>query len=1196
MMVTLRIGGSDYEVHLDGCGSGATVADLARAIGETTDRIVSIDGRVVGATVPLPEAGLRTGSLIEIAGIEAPPRSGRPPAVETPRHGGTFNRPPRPVVRHSPNPLRPPSPPQQPAQPMRFGWAALVVPIVLGLAMAVFINPRMAVFAVFSPAMLLANWFEDKRRLRREVRELGEGHHELLSNFAQEVAAAHNLEIVARRQSVMLPTELQSCAEQIRPYLWERRPVHHDFMVIPVGTGCTTWEPEISGGVSTEASDVLDRHGELHGVPILIECTPGAVCGIAGSRDRVLAVARQIVLQASVNHGPADLAITIFTENAADWDWAKWLPHTLLDSSGRRRIAASPQELEQVVALLPTEKGDRDLHHLCIVDLPDLSGGGRAIVRDVLRAGAGTGVAGIAIANRLLDLPSLVTTIVSIETDRSRIRFPDGQATNFSPWLVAASTTRATARALARLDDPEAMVAGTSLPAVVHLESLMSLGDEPVRAIKENWQRTRSVMRAPVGVAAQGPLTIDLVADGPHALLGGTTGAGKSELLRTFVASLAATASPTALNFVLIDYKGGSAFDACADLPHTVGLVTDLDEHLAKRALTCLDAELTYREQRLRTAGVSDIGDRPHSDDDPLPRLLVVIDEFAALAKELPEFIDALVGIAQRGRSLGVHLLLATQRPSGVISENIKANTNLRVALRVQDTHDSVDVLGCVDAAAIGRNQPGRGLARYGPSDVVPFQTALVTGHAMSGQPTGLRVRPFPFAHEQPNPNLDPTAAADEPTDLERIVAATRHAAAALPAARLPWPPPLPTVVYLDSLDGDRRQRGETAFGVADEPHRQRQIPATWSVAAGNLLVCGLSGSGTTTALQTMAVGLAGAGDPDRLHMYFLDFDDQALHPLQDLPHVGAVVGANQRERQLRLLRRLAEELQSRRRAVAEDAAALTGHPTIVTFLDNYGGFADAFGDPADLTVQNLLARIVADGAGVGMFAVIAAKHPGDVPTRLVALIASRLLFRLADRYDYSGLGIPPVEPPTIPGRAFESGSGREVQVALPHRDGLAAAVAADRWGAPLLAPWSIEVLPSEVAVAEVVGAGRIAAGEWFLPLGIGDTALTPAGLVLCEGEHALVAGPARSGKSTALETIAAVAKTANPQVRVIAVLPRRSPLRTNSAIDTIVDPDCIDSIGESDHCRLLLIDDAELVGDHDGGLRGRQRQSPHGG
>jgi S-DNA-T family DNA segregation ATPase FtsK/SpoIIIE len=293
---------------------------------------------------------------------------------------------------------------------------------------------------------------------------------------------------------------------------------------------------------------------------------------------------------------------------------------------------------------------------------------------------------------------------------------------------------------------------------------------------------------------------------------------------------------------------------------------------------------------------------------------------------------------------------------------------------------------------------------------------------------------------------------------------------------------------------------------------------------------------------------------------------------------VGAVVGANERERQIRLIRRLSTELSDRRQRVATDPGALAGSPIVVTFLDNYSGFADAFEEPGELSIRNLLTRLVADGPGVGMFTVATAKHPGDIPTRLGALVGTKLAFRLADRYDYNAVGVPPVAPPATPGRAFESGSGRELQVVVPHRDGIAAAIAENRWGQPLVAPWTIDVLPHDVAVGDVIRAGRVSAHEWFLPLGIGDTTLAPAGLVLREGDHALIAGPARSGKSTALTTLAAVAKAAYPDMHITAVLPRRSPLAESGVVDDLLGEDMLSSFVGSAGTQLLLVDDAELI------------------
>jgi S-DNA-T family DNA segregation ATPase FtsK/SpoIIIE len=891
------------------------------------------------------------------------------------------------------------------------------------------------------------------------------------------------------------------------------------------------------------------------------------------------------VLQAAIHHGPADLSIWIFTETAADWDWAKWLPHVVVDSAGRRRIAATAGEVETVAALLPEEDADAHRRHLVVVDLPDLAAGPRARIREALRDGNKRGIAAVALARRSIDLPSLSTTVVSTTSRGTHVRFPDGSSVATTPWTAGTALARRVARGVARVRDPEATISGSDLPDVVHLAGLRGMSDDLSHTVTENWRQSRDRPVAVLGSAGDGPFSVDLVADGPHALLAGTTGAGKSELLRTLVASLAASSSPESLNFVLVDYKGGSAFDACADLPHTVGLVTDLDDHLAKRALSCLEAELRYREQRLRDAAVSDIGAYFDLGAAPLPRLLVVVDEFAALAMELPEFMSALVGIAQRGRSLGVHLLLATQRPNGVISDNIKANTNLRIALRVQDTADSVDVIGVGDAADVPGSLPGRGLARLGPREIVPFQTALVTGTSMEAHAAAVSISPFTFAHEQTAPRNLEVADSASHTDLERIVAACVEAAGqtGIDQPRLPWPAPLPAALSLQDLPAPRSHLGEATLGLADEPHRQRTMPASWAPTSGNLLLYGLPGSGTTTALATIATALCDGSSPDALHLHVMDFDDQRLHPLSALPHVGSVIAGRDRERQLRLVRRLSAELEARRSATATGSLDTGSSPTIVTMIDNYAGFADSYGEPGDMGVHNLLARLVADGPGVGMMTILTAKAPGDIPTRIASLVAQRLVFRLADRYDYTALGVPPVDPPEIAGRAFEAGSGREVQVALPHPDGLEAAIDGHSVEAPSVAPWTIDVLPNEVSIIDFISAARITKGEWFLPLGIGDSFLDPAGLVLREGEHALITGPARSGKTTALATLASVARAAHPGLRIAALIPRESKLRQCEAIDDVVSADDLGDALRLQRESLLLVDDVELI---DGGDR----------
>lgn len=1178
MNLVVRYEGAEYEVAVDTDGRGGTVADLIAPWCRRRDVATEVDGRAVVTTLPIAELGIADGSVLDVSGEQFELRSARD---ELPRGRGVFNRPPRAITPSLSTTLELPPPPPQAVKAMRFGWGALVVPIALGLAMAVLVHPRMAMFAIFSPAMLLANWFEDRRTARKERKENGEAFRSALDRFEAEVAAAYRHEVEEQWRMAPLPGVIAARAMGADSRLWERRPQDDDFMRIPIGSGCINWKPELRGDASAEVNHVLDRFAELHEVPVMVDLTAGNVVGVAGSRSSRVALARQLVLQAAVAHGPADLAVSVFTENIPDWDWAKWLPHVNVDDSGRRRLAGNPAEAGELVGLLPLQPGERGgaSLHLLVVDLPDLLAGARGEIRDALRAGASRGIAGLTLAPRPVDLPSVSKTIVAVGESAARVRHSDGVLVDLEPWSVAAATARATARALARIEDPEESGTGCGLPHAIQLVSLLDHPEGLEAAMRGRWRSPERMYGAPIGMAEDGVLSIDLVADGPHALLGGTTGAGKSELLRSLVAALATTTSPAALNFVLVDYKGGSAFDACADLPHTVGLVTDLDDHLALRALTCLEAELRYRERVLRKLGVSDISAVVQDGTRPLPRLLVVVDEFAALAKEMPDFMESLVDVAQRGRSLGVHLILATQRPNGVISDSIKANTNLRIALRVQDTADSIDVVGCGDAATIGRNQPGRGLVRLGPDDVAPFQTALVTGCSQIGS-RAVRVQPFIFAHEQPPWRVEADSGTPGPTDLERIVTAAVRVAEemGIPPGRLPWPLPLPSTLLREDIPETRSISNGTVYALADEPRQQRQVATSWSPASGNLLMYGLPGSGTTTALAAIVTGLAGSCDPNELHMYGIDFDDQALLPLQTLPHVGAVVGAGQRERQLRLLRHLSRELNDRRSAVGADPESLSDYQTIVTFLDNYAGFTHAFDEPGEMSIRNLFLRLAADGPGVGMLTIATAKQPGDIPNRLASLVGSKLAFRLADRYDYSAVGVPPVDPPTGPGRAFESGSGRELQIVLPHRDGLNGAINGNRWGRPEVAPAPIEILPRDVSVADVIAAGQVSDQEWFLPIGIGNSGLSPAGLVLREGDHALITGPARSGKSTALATLATVAKAAFPDLTVLAVVPRRSPLSDCVAVDLVVGEDLVADLAGRDGAQLLLVDDAELI------------------
>lgn len=1226
-------------IDVDDSG-GCTITDLGSHNG------TRIDGEFVTDVAALTPERLVELGAVQLA-VHPPPA--RPPRPRPRRSGPvTFNRPPRPAPQPEPEPLAVPGRPPPPSPRSRFGWAAALLPLVMGAVMAVVWDPRMAAFALFSPAMMVGTWLEDRRRARRERAEGEAALSDELERFRAALLAARQAELGRRRAVLPDLGEVMERATGRTTRLWERRPSHADFLRLRVGTGTVRWRPPLDPRPdrAPEVDALVDQLGVLERAPVEVDLGAGHTLGVVGARPAVLALLRSLVSQAAALHGPADLRLAVLTdpERAGDWDWVKWLPHTRsFDGiSGRRLLGGRPADVDAVLSALleappaPARPGLSDPRPegngpvtLVVVDADGLTEGRDAPARAVL-AGAGRPVAGLVVAPTADRLPALCTAVVELDG-------PDGLARYGEPATgrqvddvllggVAEPTARSWARALAGVDDPEVPGGGASLPDVVALLRLLGMETPTAEGILARWQAAGPVPRpvATVGTTEQGPLVLDLVADGPHGLIAGTTGSGKSELLRALVASMAATVDPEHLTFVLVDYKGGSAFDVCARLPHTVGLVTDLDEHLGERALRCLEAELRHRERVLREAGASDLAEYlAKRRAAPLPRLVVVVDEFATMAAELPEFIDALVGIAQRGRSLGVHLLLATQRPTGAVKDNIRANTNLRIALRVQDAADSTDVLGTSAAAGIGRRQAGRGYARLGPAEVLAFQAALVTTDSTSAAASPVEVRPFPFGPE-PAPSGSAGSAGDgdgsSATDLSRLVDAIASAAArqGCPPPRRPWPEPLPERLTLDDLEHASSPRGggeapdgsldrsvpSAPIGLADDPGRQLQESFCWDAAKGNLLVYGVAGSGTTTALVTLGVALARRFPPERLHLYALDFGAGALAPLAPLPHTGAVVEAAETERQVRLLRHLRGELDRRRQWASQ--AAPPGHPppAIVLLLDSYAGFLAAFDDLAGMALRDDLARLVADGPSLGIWVVATADHPAAVPSAVAALVPEKLLFRLADRHDYSTFGIRSRGlPEPVPGRAVDAGSGLEVQIALPAPGGLVAAVEAvcGRCGPRRPAP-TIGVLPCEVALAEVDGHARLDDGEWSVPLGIGDSDLLPDGLRFGEADHALVAGPARSGKSTALVAVATVVSRHRPDVVITAIATRRSPLRDLPEVDRLVTsgaeiaPALAEALADPAP-QLVLVDDADTVDDAEGALGGllaRRRPDVH--
>jgi DNA segregation ATPase FtsK/SpoIIIE, S-DNA-T family len=1179
------------------------------------------------------------GTFLEIAPYEPPDAALRPAEDGA---GLEFNRPPRLLPPEQTHTFTMPSPPGKPdRRPVPILMA--VVPVILGVAMAYFLRQvYMLAMAAFTPVMLLGSYVSDRRHGRKSHAQQLADHRDRKARIEQDARAALDAERLRRRFSCPDPATVLGIATGPRKRLWERRRTDPDYLLLRVGTADLPSQVQLTDPSQDEHRR---RYWLIPDAPVTISIPERPVAGVAGHADLPKAVGRWLAVQIAVLHSPEDVQLTILTDAAGQdgWDWVRWLPHckpaegqdcAVLIGTDAETVTARIAELQAIITA--RLKAARD--HSGIVrfrhDIVVIFDGSRMLrslpgAIAVLRDGPAVGVYSICLDAEERMLPAECQAVAASGPDGMLTVQQQNQPAvgRVRPECVTAAWCEAVARPIAPVRDISGEDEISMLPDACRLLDLLALEPISPDRIAGYWHGAGRSTTAVIGACYDGPFSIDLRRDGPHALIAGTTGAGKSELLQTLIASLAVANRPDAMNFVLVDYKGGSAFKDAVHLPHVVGMVTDLDAHLTQRALTSLSAELTRRERILAAAEVKDIEDytvlldrqararhRAGPGTEPMPRLVIVIDEFASLARDLPEFVAGLVSIAQRGRSLGIHLILATQRPSGVVSADIRANTNLRIALRVTDVTESTDVIDAPDSARIARTTPGRGFVRLGHGSLVPFQAARVGG---LGPGARAAVRPWimPVGWPdlgRPEP-LRPLGEQqeEEVTDLAVLVEQARRAASKLgfPVQPSPWLAPLRGSVLLsDMARGRSGGDAEMPFGIIDLPNFQRQEPAVLSLTgSGHLMAAGAPRSGRSQLLRAIAATIAVHTSAADVHLYGIDCGNGALQPIAGLPHCGAVVARTEEERVTRLLHRLAAELDRRQGELAEwgytsiteqraDVTSERRLPHIVVLLDRWEGFTTTLGDIDGGELTSIITRILAEGASVGVHLVMT----GDrslLAGRIAAMCEDKLVFKLAEREDYTLAGLRPRDLPQDipPGRCFRTGTGVETQVALlgtdPSGQGQAAALAEiAAWATELdtdipccQRPFRVDVLPSRITFDEAWKLRPTGAGPLQALSGVGGDELTALGPDLSQGVPAfIIAGPAQSGRSAILASMTRSLTRAGTQV--ILITPRPSPLRALVSLTGVIASfEGPELAGEELQSALtgpgvVVIDDADLL------------------
>jgi DNA segregation ATPase FtsK/SpoIIIE, S-DNA-T family len=1074
----------------------------------------------------------------------------------------------------------------------------------------------MAIFMLINPLTSTVNARLKRRALQRKQATQNK---QYMEDIAKTRAQLAQLATEQRRIGLLIDPDPIDLEERVRgrSQLWERRPEDPDFLMVRVGKGRQplTVKMELpshqntSSHLTQDLQQLKDDFAFVMDVPCSISLTQVKSFGITGRRQDVAAFVHGMLCQIAVHHAPQEVRILgIYPASQKhDWEWLHQLPHTMPLKMGKQRrlVAEGQEEANQVLNILLEElsrraskleeegAGERKrsqsksiapdvvLPHLVVVVHDYVEVRQHPTLANAFKLGEELGVTVIYLVAQEEAIPSACRAIIRLSTEEpldtdtqqrkveltyAAAGFAGAILKDVRADLVDLTTAQRISSALSMLKVVEEGKDTVNLPMNVRLLDLLEVPYADQHDV-ENWWNSEprfGFLRVPIGQGINGTTWIDLneSAHGPHGIIAGTTGAGKSELLQSLIVGLAITHHPHLVNFVLVDFKGGAAFKAFEKIPHTVGMVTDLSGRLTERALVALKSELRRREHILSRANAKNITQYLAMRQDPqnaaiaepLPHLFIVIDEFAELAKEHPTFIEGIVSVVQKGRSLGVHLILATQKPTGSVNSNIWSNLKFRICLRVASLQDSRDMLGRSEAGLLPSTIPGRAYFQIGAEIFELFQSAR----------TSLPARISDI------PSSDSAEMNEEMTDIQVLMDLLEPYQATLGAELFrPWPDPLPHRIYLPDVYQRSKpfvqaniytsmspSYGWLRFpvGLIDLPTEQRQEPYLVDLPReGHMLIAGGSGTGKSVLLRTIITSLILTHSPAQLHLYLIDFGGQALRVFEKLPHVGGTFGEGDEEYIHRLMRKLQGIIEERKQIFMhyqiEDflayqrsrrsnaTPALTELPAVVLVIDRFSEFRQIH--EKDMEILLILARL---GRTYGVYLVVTIDRSGGLPIQFTSLMELRIIFRMVEVTDsliLLGKNDAAYLDPSLAGRGYKRGkTPLEIQFALPvvgededeqnqQLDKLITAVAKEAETYHVQHAPAIQLLPEYVRLSEFLAeTAQLAEADGGSPValrlyvGIEDLSLLPIAFELsAETPHVLVAGGPGSGRTSVLHT-----------------------------------------------------------------------------
>lgn len=996
-----------------------------------------------------------------------------------------YRRSPRLIKRVPTDTIKIENPPEKKEMSKTSLVQIIVTPLImLCITVAVSIFMKRGIYVIVSIASTLVSIIGSVGKFIHEKKETSTQNHkreELYNNYLldtrKKIFEAKRSEEDAYRYNYPSVKKIESMIRSYSSRIYERSSSDEDFLTFsighrdePVSFRVDYDHKELSvetDPLDKEAWEIKNNLGTIEKKPIVLDLKK-AHLGLVGEKDVIHGQLKLIVSQLVFAQSYHDLQIiTVFDKKyEEDFQWMRWFPHFKIQALNVYGLISSERMRDQVMGSLhqiikerkqrveESKKEARFLpHFLFIIDEPKLIMD-HSIMEYLNKEGDNLGFSVIYTTHMRANLPENIGTVVILENSKEGTLLLENKEIKNRSFLLQEPegiAYDAMARDLSVLKHEKGIT--SQIPESITFFDMYQVKHPNELQIESRWKKSEShkSLAVPLGVRAQDDylyLNLHEKAHGPHGLVAGTTGSGKSEIVQSYILSLAVNFHPYEVGFLLIDYKGGGMAGLFKNLPHLLGTITNLDGSESMRAMASIKSELARRQRIFGENNVNHINGynklfKLGKVSEPIPHLFLISDEFAELKKEQPEFMKELVSAARIGRSLGIHLILATQKPSGVVDDQIWTNSRFKLALKVQNEADSKEIIKTPDAASI--TQPGRAYLQVGNNEIYELFQSAFSGAVYSPDEENAALDDRVYVINELGQGELVNGESAGSTGVEQIKATQLDAIIDeihqifenmhIPQVKRPWLPPLsyqhvsPWTVKEEDVYNHEQEFVpldlSIPLGIVDIPEQQDQKEYAINLTKdGNIAFFASAGYGKSTFLETVMLSLAAKNSVENLNFYICDFGNNALIPLNALPHTSDYITIDDNERLTKLMTIIQDEIKRRKKLFAEkmvqnfdvyNQSAETPLKAIVLIVDNYDIIRELGPE-----IEDFFVKTGRDGLGLGIYMVVTAGRLSGIKYTALNNYKNRIAGYLLDGTEANSIvGKSTYKVPAIEGRAL---------------------------------------------------------------------------------------------------------------------------------------------------------------------------------